>query len=358
MAGGVRLTRREFLYLTGAAGLAACGGGTPAPAPAPTKTRTLDEVVAAAKVEGRLNGAGPSSLGEEGFNKILASLNKKYGTNLAGSFSTSGNLPDIVAKVVTERAAGGKTTWDVVILNDSFMSSLVQADAIETNPYKDLFKLPAAAISYDGRAISFANQLVLPVYNTKLVAPADVPKSWEDMLDPKWKGKIGVHNAVHHLVRLSQSWGDEKATDYARKLSAQNPKLGLINEVFQSLTLGQTLLSWTQTNSQVDPAIPKGTPVAYAAEVRPAIAPTYHVAALKGAPNPNAAMLLAGFMTDPSVFEVWGAAMGKQSILDPSTLLGQIYAKNAKDAITWDDKFDPDEFAAREKKYREIVGYH
>ena len=66
---------------------------------------------------------------------------------------------------------------------------------------------------------------------------------------------------------------------------------------------------------------------------------------------------MATFMTDPSVLEVWGQAMGKQSILDPATLLGQIYAKNAKDAITWDDKFDPNEFAAREKKYREIVGF-
>jgi len=354
MADGMRLTRRELLVLTGA-GVVACAAPAAGPA-APSKTVTLESVIAAAKTE-RLNGAGPSSLGEGGFNKILASLNTKYGTSLAGSYSSSGNLPDIVAKVVTERAAGGKTTWDVVILNDSFMSSLVQADAIETNPYKDLFKLPAAAISYDGRAISFANQLVLPVYNTKLVSSSEVPKSWEDMLDPKWKGKIGVHNAVHHMVRLSQVWGDEKATDYTRKLAAQNPKLGLINEVFQSLTLGQTLLSWTQTNSQVDPAIAKGTPVAYAADIRPALAPTYHAAALKGAPNPNAAMLLASFMTDPSVYEVWGAAMGKQSITDPTTLLGKVYAKSAKDAITWDDKFDPTLFADREKKYRQILGY-
>lgn len=353
MASRMRLTRRELLVLTGA-GVVACA--TPNAPAVPSKTVTLESVIAAAKNE-KVNGAGPSSLGEDGFNKILASINKKYGTSLAGSFSTSGNLPDIVAKVVTERAAGGRTTWDIVLINDSFMSSLAQADAIETNPYRDVFKLPAQNVSYDGRAVSFANQLVLPVYNTKLVAAGDVPKSWEDMLDPKWKGKIGVHNAVHHMVRLSQLWGDEKATDYTRRLSAQNPKLGLINEVFQSLTLGQTLLSWTQTNSQVDPAILKGTPVAYAESVRPAIAPTYHAAALKGAPNPNAAMLVASFMTDPSVYEVWAAAMGKQSLTDPSTILGKVYAANAKDAITWDDKFDPTVFADREKKYRQILGY-
>ncbi len=350
-----RLTRREFLVLTGAAGIVACA--PPPSAQEPAKAKTLESVVAAAKAEGKLNAAGPSSLGEEGFNKILAGVNRKFGLSLQGTYSSSGNLPDIVAKVLTERSAGGQPTWDAVVLNDSFISSLVVGDAIEPNPYGEIFGIPKAAVSYEGRAVSFANQLVLPVVNSKLVAAADYPKKWEDVLDPKWKNKIGVHNAIHHIVRLSQVWGDDKATDFAKKLAAQNPKIGLINETFQSLVLGQTLLSFTQTNSQVDPAITKGTPVAWCVDVRPAIAPTYHAGALKGAPNPNAAMLLAAFMPDSSVLEVWGVAMGKQSILDTSTLLGQIYAKNPKDAIVWDDKFDPKEFAAREKRYREIVGF-
>jgi iron(III) transport system substrate-binding protein len=352
-----QLTRRELLYLAGV-GLAACAapsiGGAGAPA---AKAVTLDTVIAGAKTEGTINATGPSSLGEAGFKKILDGVNKKHGLSLQGSYSSSGNLPDIVAKVVTESGTGGKTTWDVVILNDSFMSSLMVADTVATEPYAALFGLKPAQLSYDARAVSFANQLVLPVVNSKLVPPSEVPKSWEDILDPKWKGKIGVNNAIHHIVRLSQVWGDDKATDFAKRLAAQSPKLGLINETFQSLTLGQTVLSFTQTNSQVDPAIKKGAPVAYAADVRPAIAPNYHIGVLKGATNPNAATLMAGFMTDPVVADVWAAAMGKQSLRDPSTLLGQIYAKSAKDAITWDDKFDPKEFAAREKKYRQIIGF-
>ncbi len=356
MRRGTGITRRELLILTGA-GLAACAAPGPAAGPAATKAPTLDDVIARAKAEGRLNAAGPSSLGEAGFNKILDALNKKHGLSLQGSYSSSGNLPDIVAKVVTERAAGGKTTWDAVILNDSFMSSLVQAEAVETAPYRELFKLQPGQVSYDGRAVSFANQLVLPVVNTKLVSPADMPKTWEDLLDPKWKGRIGVSNTIHHIVRLSQVWGDDRATDFAKRLAKQEPKLGLINETFQALTLGQNVVSFTQTNSQVDPALKKGTPVAWASDVRPAIAPNYHSAALKGASDPNAAILLAGFMTEPVVVDVWAEAMGRQSLRDASTLLGQIYAKDPKDAIVWDDKFDASEFAAREKKYRQIIGF-
>jgi iron(III) transport system substrate-binding protein len=352
-----QLTRREFLVLAGA-GLAACAapGTGGVGAPAPTKA-TIDGLVTAAKAEGTVNGAGPSSLEEAGFNKILDGVNKKYGLALKGTYSSSGNLPDIVAKVVTEASAGGKTTWDLVILNDSFMSSLMTADAVAPGPYADLFKLQLVQTSYDGRAVAFANQLVLPVVNTKLVAPADVPKTWDDLLDPKWKGKMGLANTIHHLVRLSQVWGDEKTTEFVKKLAAQQPKLGLVNETFQSLTLGQTVISFTQTNSQVDPAIKKGTPVAYATEVRPVIAPTYHAGVLRGGTNKSAATLVAGFMTDQVVADVWAEKMGSQRLSDPSTLLGQLYAKDPKQVIVWDDKFDANEFAAREKKYRQMVGF-
>ena len=352
----VSLTRREFLVLTGA-GVAACAAPGTGVAPAASRAVTLESVVASAKAEGKINAAGPSTLGESGFNKILEGVNKKHGLSLQGTYSSSGNLPDIVAKVATEASTGGKTTWDFVILNDSFMLSLILADTIATQPYADLFKFRPEQVSYSGRAVAFANQLVLPAVNSKLVPASGMPKTWEDVLDPKWKGKIGVANTIHHIVRLSQTWGDERATDFAKRLAAQNPKLGLVNEVFQALTLGQTVLSFTQTNSQVDPAIKRGAPVAWATDVRPAIAPTYHAGVLKGATNPNTATLFAGFMTEALVADVWAEAMGRQSLADTSTLLGQIYAKNPKDAIVWDDKFDPNEFAAREKKYRQIIGF-
>ena len=37
--------------------------------------------------------------------------------------------------------------------------------------------------------------LRIPIYNTKLVAPADVPRKWEDLNDPKWRGKAVISNS-------------------------------------------------------------------------------------------------------------------------------------------------------------------
>ncbi len=63
-------------------------------------------------------------------------------------------------------------------------------------------------------------------YNTKLVSEAEVPRSYQDVLAPKWKGKISVDTAAYDwLDGLIIAWGEEKAVAYMRRLAALNPVL-------------------------------------------------------------------------------------------------------------------------------------
>ena len=63
-------------------------------------------------------------------------------------------------------------------------------------------------------------------HNTNLVKPADAPKSFEDFLDPKWKGKIvwsaNTFGALLFITGVRNFMGEEKAEAYFRKLAAQN----------------------------------------------------------------------------------------------------------------------------------------
>jgi iron(III) transport system substrate-binding protein len=325
------------------------------PAAAKTDPR-LDELIKAANAEGKLSVTGPSTLGDQNFLRLVAAMNAKYGANIQGGWTSSGNFPATTAQLLTEYGTGGKPSWDAVLMNDTFLAQLSKGGYLEKRPYRPMFGLPERSTAYDESSVVFASQLVLPVYNTKLVPEADVPKTWEDLTDPKWKDKIGVHNAIHHFIRLQQIWGEDKTTEYVKKIAALNPKLGPINEVYQKMVLGETWMSFTQTNSQMNAGRRRGEPVAWV-EVRPAIAPSYLCAGLKGGQSPSAAALFCGFMFDKAALDIWGEGVGAQSIFQPSTELGAIYAKNPNDVLILKDDFPQEELERLEKKYSPLLGF-
>jgi ABC-type Fe3+ transport system substrate-binding protein len=175
-------------------------------------------------------------------------------------------------------------------------------------------------IEYDRGTISVANQFALPTYNSKLVAAKDVPTKWEDLLDPKWKGKLGVINSTHHWGRLAAGpWGDEKTLDFVKKLAAQKPLLTRAGEMAQRLILGEVLVSATLQDSQLHESQQSGAPLAFAEKVQPVISPEYHVGVLKGAPHPNVAHLFVIYMASPEVQEIWKKHTGHTSAYVPGT---------------------------------------
>ncbi|MBI4522190.1 MAG: extracellular solute-binding protein [Deltaproteobacteria bacterium] len=59
-------------------------------------------------------------------------------------------------------------------------------------------------------------------YNNTRVAPGDVPKRYEDVLNPKWKGKLILDvAATDWFGMLVESWGEKKAVDFGRQLVKQ-----------------------------------------------------------------------------------------------------------------------------------------
>ncbi len=58
------------------------------------------------------------------------------------------------------------------------------------------------------------------VYNTTLVKEADAPKTWDDLLNPRWDGKIGIWVRGEGQGSLAAIWGEDKVVDYVRKMNA------------------------------------------------------------------------------------------------------------------------------------------
>jgi iron(III) transport system substrate-binding protein len=60
-------------------------------------------------------------------------------------------------------------------------------------------------------------------YNTEKVKPEDLPNTWDELLDPKWAGKVIVDPRGRPLNQLSLVWGEDKVLSFTRQTSRRAP---------------------------------------------------------------------------------------------------------------------------------------
>ena len=294
------------LTLVGWTGLAQAGG--------------MDDLIAGAKKEGTLEFYAPSSITPQGAEALGAAFDKKYGLDTTFHYHPSGNMTRDVGKLVGMAATGVAPEWDLMVVTDAHHATLWLRKLLDPYEYKKAGVDPKL-IHYDRGTISFANQIVLPAYNKKTVAAKDVPKKWEDLLDPKWKGeKLGVSTATHHFARLAVGgWGEEKTTKFVKAIADQKPVLGRLSELYNRLLLGEISIAVTLTDSNINEAKKTGAPVVFAEAVEPVISPAYHGGVLKGAPHPNTGHLFAIFLTSNEAQKIWEKYNGQSSAFIPGT---------------------------------------
>jgi iron(III) transport system substrate-binding protein len=139
-------------------------------------------------------------------------------------------------------------------------------------------------------------------YNTRLVPAARVPKSYEDLLDPQWKGKMAWPYAntgrYLFLIALRLAWGEDKAMAYFRRLAEQkiiNFASGSARTLVDRVIAGEYPIAINIYAHHPLISAAKGAPV-NSALLDPVPSASGSIAAVKGAPHPHAAMLLMDFM--------------------------------------------------------------
>ncbi len=144
---------------------------------------------------------------------------------------------------------------------------------------------------------------MVPAINTDTVRPADAPKTYQDLLDPKWRGKMAWTNdptllgPPGFIGNILMTMGDDAGMEYLRRLAKQQVVNvpGAQRVVLDQVIGGQYPLGLMTFNNHSVISAAQGAPVQWL-PVSPVIEAPNPVGLVRNAPHPNAAKLLIDFI--------------------------------------------------------------
>ncbi len=178
------------------------------------------QIIEAAKQEGKVSYYTTMTLSQS--KKVVDRFQQKYPFIQPELFRGGGD--EVLNRILNE-ARGGLNAWDVVSTRGDSVLTLMDSKLITPYRSPESKFIDRDMVDDDGYWTAYyVNPYVLG-YNTNLVKKEDVPKTYEQLLDPKWKGrKISIDDSAYGLLAgLIRAWGKEKAVDYFKKLAAQEP---------------------------------------------------------------------------------------------------------------------------------------
>jgi iron(III) transport system substrate-binding protein len=179
-------------------------------------------LVSAAAKEGTLTlGAGETFGGLAGAQLIQQHIEQTYHIKFEIRYSPVGGGGAFLRQVAQEVRAGQTASSDILFTaNDRSLPPVMQ----RVDWHKYVSDLPDAAVVYDRRAVKLMTELVGFSYNTKLIAPNDVPHSYADLLKPQWKGKIATspyQGTFMAFLGLSNAFGPPRMLDFVKRFNGQ-----------------------------------------------------------------------------------------------------------------------------------------
>ncbi len=203
----------------------------------------------------------------------------------------------ILQRSVAETRAG-RYEADVIETNSPEMEALHREKILQEVKSPYLAELIPQAIPPHREWIGTRLNIFSFAYNTRLVKKADLPKTWPDLLDPKWKGKLGIETAdIDWFAGVIGELGEAKGLKLFKDIVAKNG---------MSVRTGHTLLTNLVVSGEVPMALTvynykaeqlknNGAPIDWFV-IPPALARPQGVGVTRHAPHPYAALAFFDFM--------------------------------------------------------------
>ena len=225
---------------------------------------------------------------------LTAAFEKKYGIKAKVWRASS---EKVLGRGITE-ARGNRFDADVYETNGPELEALHREKLLQLVKSPSLGDLVPQAILPHGEWVSTRINIFTAAYNTNLIKKEDLPKTYQDLLNPKWKGKLGIEaEDADWFAGVVADIGEEAGLKLFRDIVAAN---GL------SVRKGHTLLTNLVASGEVPIALTiynykaeqlknKGAPIDWFVIGKNAIARPNGIGVARKSPHPHAAVLFFEF---------------------------------------------------------------
>ena len=245
-----------------------------------------------------------------------AALSKFYGFPIHMNFVT-GLHPQKAAQLIQQAKHGVPSGLDVFNTAPAIAGLLDRGGVVADYDWVKGLGLDASLYLGKKGMRAFDGTLTFVIYNTNLVKPADAPKTYEDLLDPKWKGRIAMPRSATPFIFLTKIMSEEKAADFARRMvnDQQVRILPTFPDVGTRVASGEFALGLAQSAALLQK---QGAPVAQA-PIQPVLVTPWGLYLMKDAKHPAMAKL----------YGYWLASDDGQSVLEKESAESRVDAKNS-----------------------------
>jgi iron(III) transport system substrate-binding protein len=313
---------------------------------------TTDAIMQGAKKEAKLSWA--TNLVDEEVAALNKAFQKEFPFIKTVEYARMRG-PEENEKLISEMQAG-IFPYDMIHVGEDliprYQSLGFLMDPIDWN---GLFKVDNRMMHPRRFGVAIANTLAGIMYNKNKVAKENIPKTWDDCYNPFFRGKMATEVRPQQFTALTTLKGEEWTVDYAKKIAANKPRWMSSGTAALTLMVAGEILMLCPTSYGTyyrQASRNPNFPVGWVFPEGPVLGDRGLILSpIKGAANPNAAMLFVGWTATKGLTNL---NTGRESIFHPETKLGaQLKGRQIK-VMDWDSVAQAERVS---KKIVEVWGF-
>ncbi|MBI4527586.1 MAG: extracellular solute-binding protein [Deltaproteobacteria bacterium] len=244
--------------------------------------------------------------------RVLAGFHQRYPFLSIRDYRAGSTT--LLSKILAE-ARAGKHDVDIIDQVPGAAYELIKAGLVEKYLSPNRNAVRDEMLDGEGLWAGSYHIVVVTAYNTRQVRKEEVPRNYEDLLHPRWKGRIVLDTQdADWFNTLLEYWGEEKGVAYMKRLAALNPDMRTGHTLeAQLIAAGEYSLSPLLYGYRIAEMAAQGAPIDFVL-FDPVISKPRPLLLAKRAPHPHAGILFADWMISEEAQTIMARDLGRGSV--------------------------------------------